>query len=88
MFLQDTPGNWCIQVHFFANAAHFFANAVHLFAIAHNTQPLPHLHVAPYEMSFHTQSLIPKKFQVNLSTDKFRECSEQCRSDLQARSHF
>ena len=40
MFSHDSTENWSIRVYHFA--------------YAHNTQPITHWHVSPYEIAFHT----------------------------------
>ena len=63
MFLHDNPENWPIRVPFFA--------------YAHIAKPLSHLNSSPYEINFHTQKCILKKFQLNLSQKSFRGCTAQ-----------
>ena len=51
MFSKDTFENWSFQV---------------LFSVyAHNTQPLSHLHVSPYQNSFSNAAASPIEFSLN-----------------------
>ena len=74
MFLHNTPKDWAFQVH--------------MYAYAHNSQPLSELIVSPHDIVFHTQSIMPLTFDLNLNRNTSKLCISKYCSQLSEHSHY